>query len=314
MAHSEDQYSKVSSLESMDELYIMPSEQNGSTVCVNGLNYTILSFLGTGGSSEVYKAQTEEAQSLVAIKKVYLTDPVSAESFREEVKILTMLQDSPRVVNLFAYEEVLMDDNSLILLQVLELGETDLDQYLELKKSQGETLTDEETKSLWLQMLEAVQHIHSFGVLHLDLKPANFIMVGGQLKLIDFGLSLTVNDPNNLETWREDACGTWLFASPEAMNHITTYSGHIVSDKSDTWSLGCILYLMIYQQLPTENLKERNPHSIARAILTEPIVFTRYVGENDHRVCQVLRKCLNKDPRSRPSIGELLRHPYSSLG
>ena len=228
----------------------------------------------------------------------------------EEVKILKMLQDSPKVVKLFGYEEVLMNDNTVVLFEVLELGDTDLDRYLEFRKSQGERLSNQETKDLWLQMLEAIQYIHSFGVIHLDLKPANFIMVGGQLKLIDFGLSLALNDRDDLQAWRSETFGTWLYASPEAMNHTISSDGHHVSDKSDIWSLGCILYLMIHEQLPMEDLKARNPQSIARAVLTEPIVFPRDVGENDHRVNQVLRKCLSKNPLSRPSASELLRHSY----
>jgi serine/threonine-protein kinase TTK/MPS1 len=293
-----------------ENIFFMVSEEVGNTLCVNGKSYTILNFLGNGGSSEVYKAQNEEDQSFVAIKKVYLTDPLSAENFMEEVKILNMLQESPRVVKLFDHEQVLMNDKTLILYEVLELGDTDLQQYLDLRKAQGERLTDQETKNLWLQMLEAVQHIHSAGVLHLDLKPANFIMVGGQLKLIDFGLSLAVNNPDDLKIWRSTACGTWLFASPEAMTNTNSASGHLVSDKSDIWSLGCILYLMIHEELPMEDLKMRNPQSIANAVLTEPIVFTRNVGEHDHRINQVLRKCLHKNPLSRPSVLELLKLPY----
>ena len=309
--NSEIYESADTSLESADDLFLMASEQDGSTLCVNGINYTILSFLGNGGSSEVYKAQNEEDQSLVAIKKVFITDPASSANFMEEVRILKMLQDSPRVVKLFGYEEVLMNDNTVALFEVLELGDTDLDSYLEFRKHEGERLTDQETKDLWLQMLEAIQNIHSFGVLHLDLKPANFIMVGGQLKLIDFGLSLALNDRDDLQAWRSETFGTWLYASPEAMNHTISSNGHYVSDKSDIWSLGCILYLMIHEQLPMEDLKARNPQSIARAVLTEPIVFPRDVGENDHRVNQVLRRCLSKNPLSRPSVSELLRHSYT---
>ena len=58
-------------------------------------------------------------------------------------------------------------------------------------KSRG-GLTDAKTKFYWEEMLEAVQVIHREGIIHSDLKPANFLMVGGRLKLIDFGIGIAI--------------------------------------------------------------------------------------------------------------------------
>ena len=62
--YSEDFESVDASFESVDDLFLVASEEDGSTLCVNGINYTIISFLGNGGSSEVYKAQNEDDHSL----------------------------------------------------------------------------------------------------------------------------------------------------------------------------------------------------------------------------------------------------------
>ena len=56
------------------------------------------------------------------------------------------------------------------------------------KAVQRRELTDNKIKFYWEEMLEAVQIIHQVGIVHRDLKPANFVIVGGKLKLIDFGI------------------------------------------------------------------------------------------------------------------------------
>ena len=58
-------------------------------------------------------------------------------------------------------------------------------------------LTDAKTKFYWEEMLEAVQVIHGEGVVHSDLKPANFLIVGGTLKLIDFGIGIYILTSGN---------------------------------------------------------------------------------------------------------------------
>ena len=71
------------------------------------------------------------------------------------------------------------------LFMLMEKGEMDLEKYLHLNKS----LKCEEIRNLWIQMLCAVNSIHKQGIIHTDLKPANFLFVNSTLKLIDFGIA-----------------------------------------------------------------------------------------------------------------------------
>lgn len=96
----------------------------------------------------------------------------------------------------------------------------------------------------FIQMLEAVQVIHEERMVHSDLKPANFVLVKGSLKLIDFGIAKAIpNDTTNIQ--RDQQIGTINYMSPEAIEDTHTLPGkkvHKLGRPSDVWSLGCILY------------------------------------------------------------------------
>ena len=206
-----DDYNSLSDIEKEstsedDGSYITVTEEIGSTITVNGIKYKVLEFIASGGSSEVYRTQ-EYTKEPVAIKKVFLDNPRSAEKFRQEVSLLKRLKSKKWIVDLLDYEELERPSGN-ILYEVLELGETDLDCLLRERKNKKRNLTDKEIKNLWTQMVKAVNAIHSVGILHLDLKPGNFILMKtGRLKLIDFGLSLSIPDPPPMHMLRETTCG-----------------------------------------------------------------------------------------------------------
>ncbi len=222
--------------------YKAVSETEGSTITVGGTEFEILEFISSGGSAEVYKAvqKNKQGQSPVAIKKVSLNQPRTIDKFLEEVNLLDRMKSNPRVVQLIAHEESKDARGNKFLFEVMELGDDDLDHYLADRMKKMEYLTDQEIKGLWLQMLQAVHSIHSFGVIHLDLKPANFILVNGWVKIIDFGLSMAAPKPSradlpsskpltDLKMLRSSTCGTLVYAAPEVLANNTTFGGlHLV--------------------------------------------------------------------------------------
>lgn len=99
-------------------------------------------------------------------------------------------------------------------------------------------------------MLEAVQVLHNEKIVHSDLKPANFLLIEGALKLIDFGIANAIaNDTTNIQ--REGQHGTANYMPPEAITSNPGSGGlRKLGRASDVWSLGCILYQMVYGKTP----------------------------------------------------------------
>jgi serine/threonine-protein kinase TTK/MPS1 len=90
-------------------------------------------------------------------------------------------------------------------------------------------------------MLEAVQAVHLENVVHTDLKPANFVLVKGRLKIIDFGIAKAVaNDTVNIQ--RDQQIGTVNYMSPEAVQKMNNLQVHKVSHASSLpvcWNVVC---------------------------------------------------------------------------
>merc|ERR1719456_905390 len=127
----------------------------------------------------------------------------------------------------------------------MEKGDADLKDFLE---SQHLTLGD--IQILWRQILEAVHVIHNERIVHSDLKPANFLLVDGRLKLIDFGIAKRMSSETT-HISREASVGTISYMAPEAVKQGSVKLGR----SSDIWSLGIILYQMVYQRAPFQHLE-----------------------------------------------------------
>ena len=200
-----------------------------------------------------------------AIKRVDLSDVSDSEAsaFRNEVKLLERLRGNRRIITLIDYEErPKPNGKGHELFVVMENGERDLANLLKEVSASENGLTDAKTKFYWEEMLEAVYVVHSENVVHSDLKPANFLIVSGMLKLIDFGIASAVLD-NKTHVTKDNLMGTFNFMSPEAINNQNVGGKDDdtpivkVGFKSDVWSLGCILYNLVYKKLPFADI--RNP-------------------------------------------------------
>lgn len=169
---------------------------------------------------------------------------------------------------------------------------------------------------MWYQMVQCVHYIHEHGVIHLDLKPANFLVVAGRLKLIDFGIASNISfDATSIMKFSQ--AGTFNFISPEALIDTSSESNPAnnqpkirMSKKSDIWSLGCILYLLLYKKTPFAHIN--NIYNKVH-VITNPNTVIEYPPLPNYyppMVLEMLQRCLRYEPKARASTAELLEYPF----
>ncbi|CAN8271326.1 unnamed protein product [Cochlearia groenlandica] len=298
---------------------------------VNGKLYQRLGKIGSGGSSEVHKVISSDC-TIYALKKIKLKgrDYATAYGFCQEIGYLEKLKGKPNIIQLIDYEvtdkrllqEVLhgtmsnkdgrVRDDGFIYM-VLEYGEIDLAHMLSQKWKEIEgsdrTIDENWLRFYWQQILEAVNTIHEERIVHSDLKPANFLLVKGFLKLIDFGIAKAINsDTTNIQ--RDSQVGTLSYMSPEAfMCNESDENGNTIKcgRPSDIWSLGCILYQMVYGRTPFADYKT---FWAKFKVITDPNHEIAYNHLSNPWLIDLMKKCLAWDRNKRWRIPELLQHPF----
>ncbi|XP_053670823.1 uncharacterized protein LOC128721125 [Anopheles nili] len=295
------------SVESIEQ----PLQPKERPIVINGKEYIVLKKLGSGGSSSVFLAKQVTSGIECAVKLVNLNgDANLVEGYLNETKLLAKLQTNENVIALYDYAHI-PEAGQLFL--VMEKGECDLHRILQGYTADIPLYT---LMSIWYQMVQCVHYIHENSVIHLDLKPANFLMIRGRLKLIDFGIASNISyDSTSIMKFSQ--AGTFNYISPEAL--IDT-SGEMspagsqprikMSKKSDIWSLGCILYLLLYKRTPFAHIK--NVYTKVNAI-TNPNTTIDYPPLASYypvMLLDILKRCLRYDAKSRASTAELLEYPY----
>jgi serine/threonine-protein kinase TTK/MPS1 len=283
-------------------------------VIINGRSYKRLDCVGRGGSSRVYRIMAENYK-IFALKRVALEDAdmASIAGYKGEIDLLRKLENVERVIRLYDYE---VNEEKQTLNVMMELGESDFNKMLNDQiKCEGAKLDVSFTRYYWKEMLECVQAVHHHGIVHSDLKPANFLLVKGQLKLIDFGIANAIQD-NTVNVHRENQIGTPNYMSPESLVCHTPAVGGAGGAKllklgrpSDVWSLGCILYQMTYGQPPFAHITKQFERIMS---IPNPKVEIEFPptgvggGVVPFGLIKTLRKCLQRDQTLRPTIQELL--------
>lgn len=189
-----------------------------------------LAKIGQGTYSNVYKARDLLTGRIVALKKVRFDnmEPESVKFMAREIILLRRL-DHPNVLKL---EGLVTSRMSCSLYLVFEYMEHDL---AGLAARQGVKFTEPQVKCYMKQLLSGLEHCHSQGVLHRDIKGSNLLINNdGILKIADFGLA-TFYDPEKKQPMTSRVVTLW-YRPPELLLGATLYGVGV-----DLWSAGCIL-------------------------------------------------------------------------
>jgi len=225
--------------------------------------YEILEVLGTGGMAVVYKARCHRLNRLVAVK-ILKEDNFKDEDFRRrfhaESQAVAML-GHPNIVSIYDVSTSPMAD--YIVMELIE-GIT-LKQYMEKKG----VLNWKETLHFAIQIAKALEHAHSKGIVHRDIKPHNvMVLKNGSVKVMDFGIARLISRGNTLT---KEALGSVHYISPEQAK------GGRVDNRSDIYSLGVVMYEMMAGRPPYDG---DSPVSVAIQHINGGAVMPSVINPN----------------------------------
>lgn len=294
------------------ELQVMPEDPMLGKVVAK--RYKIVSRLGRGGMSVVYKAHHQFMDRLVAIKMLrseLASDEDSLKRLQIESKAISALKH-PNIVPVYDFG-MLENDIPFLVMEYLE-GE-DLDRYIKTSAP----ISYIEAIPKFISICDGLEHAHQNGIIHRDIKPSNIILVtendGERVPVIvDFGIAKMVDlngeDLNKL-TATGQVFGSPLYMSPEQC------SARRPDARSDIYSVGCVMYLALTGQSP---LKGNTPvDTMVKHIQASPKPFSEVLGVNDipTKVELCVFKALEKDPDHRFSsmqeFSDALKNCMNSL-
>ena len=227
--------------------------------------YEILEMIGSGGMAVVYKARCHRLNRLVAIKILkddFLEDEDFRRRFHAESQAVAMLSH-PNIVSVYDVSTSISMEADYIVMELIE-GIT-LKQYMEKKG----VLNWKETLHFAMQIAKALEHAHSRGVVHRDIKPHNvMVLKNGSVKVADFGIARMMSKGDTLT---KEALGSVHYISPEQAK------GGRVDNRSDIYSLGVVMYEMMSGRPPYEG---ESPVSVAIAHINGGAVLPSALNPN----------------------------------
>ena len=245
--------------------------------------YEILEKIGSGGMADVYKARCHRLNRLVAIK--ILKEDLSQDAefrrrFHAESQAVAMLSH-PNIVSV--YDVSHSDNIDYIVMELIE-GIT-LKQYMEQKG----TLNWREALHFATQICKALEHAHSRGIIHRDIKPQNIMVLrDGSVKVADFGIACLANQG---QTLTQEALGSVHYISPEQAR------GDRIDARSDIYSAGVVLYEMLTGRLPFEG---DSAVSVAIQHLSSVPLAPRDIDPSIPEPLELIcMKAMNSDPNKR---------------
>ena len=245
--------------------------------------YEIREVIGMGGMAVVYKARDHRLNRFVAVKILkdeYSQDEEFRRRFHAESQAVAMLSH-PNIVSV--HDVSTTKEVDYIVMELIE-GIT-LRQYMEKKG----VLNWKETLHFAIQIAKALEHAHSRGIVHRDIKPHNvMILKNGSVKVADFGIARVMSKSNTLT---KEALGSVHYISPEQAK------GGRVDNRSDIYSLGVVMYEMITGRPPYDG---ESPVAVAIQHINGGAPLPSTLNPNiPGGLEQIIMKAMSREPADR---------------
>ena len=256
-------------------------------------DFQIISKLGEGAYSTVFKVRRNIDNKIYALKKVKLLNlsEKEKENSLNEVRILASVKSNFVV----SYKEAFFDEKDNTLCIIMEFADRgDLYQKIVQHKKSAILFEESDIWRIFIQLVKGLKSLHDLKILHRDMKSANvFLFSNGSAKLGDLNVSKVAKRGLGYTQ-----TGTPYYASPEV------WKDKPYDNKSDVWSLGCVLYEMITLRPP---FRAQNMEGLYNKVCKGQ--FSRIPDKFSDDLYKVVQFLLQVNPVSRPSCEQILNHP-----
>ncbi|XP_012235970.1 STE20-like serine/threonine-protein kinase isoform X3 [Linepithema humile] len=254
--------------------------------------------LGDGAFGKVYKAQHKQSNYLAAAKMCALEGEDDLSDFMIEIDILSECKH-PNIVEL--HEAYFVEGKLWMLIEYCDGGAVD-SIMVELEKA----LTEMQIAYICQHMTKGLAFLHKSKVIHRDLKAGNVLLtMAGGVKLADFGVS--AKNKHTLQK-HDTFIGTPYWMAPEVVL-CETFRDNPYDFKVDIWSLGITLIEFAQMEPPNH---EMSPMRVLLKIQKSDPPKLDQPGKWSKEFNDFIAKALIKDPTTRPTADDLLKHPFIS--
>lgn len=241
--------------------------------------------------------------NIVAIKKIIALSQKRQKMITEEIKIMQHIKNNPHINIVTCYDVI--DDLDTIYI-VMEYCDSE-----DLSKLIGKPMKEEQVKYYFNQIINGIKYLNEYEIIHRDIKPKNLLLTDNQriLKICDFGFARHKAGLSRVYT----ICGSPLYMAPEI------FKDKSYNDTIDIWSIGIIMYEMLYGTNPLSKIKDYNELESFMMNSTENIVIPPKKIKNGikNRNKNVTKECINllktllaKESENRITLKELYSHRW----
>lgn len=281
--------------------------------------YILQEMLGSGLTSKVFKVLDVQTGEIKAAK---IFENNMSETFQKEAKIINLLNELNVPSNIKCYSidiGYLAQDEKKEqkMYEILEYGEHG--SLFDRVESTQEGFSEDVCKYLLLQILNAMEAIHSKGICHRDFKPENMLFVGDnyELKLCDFGFAIRFLNKENQKRKLRNPVGTPYYCAPEILEG-KNYDG----EKVDIFSIGASLFVLMTRKFGFEEAKVNNISMKVSKILYKLIKTKQYekyweyiekyfkIQNLSEQFKNLFVKMVAYNPEERPTIDEIRKDDF----
>ena len=258
-------------------------------------NYALYEIIGSGVYGKVYRAINNVDKKEYAIKVIPITKFRENKKLEEctvnEINILSNIEAHQHIIR---YYDMLKTTNNFYFIYEYCNGGT-----LENLLSKEKKLSERDALQIFKQLMEAFQILNKYNIMHRDMKPDNIFFHNGTIKLGDFGFCKNLN---SAEDMARTMLGSPIYMAPEVLK------GEIYSNKADIWSLGVVLYEMVFGHCPFQS------NSIANLIEVLNTQNLAFPGNISSELKRMISRMLTKDPAQRIGWMELFQVKINDSG